>query len=92
MNKHTSKIAALLFLMCFIMAALLAEAAVHEHDHDCACVSCVLCTHIMKNLFKQPGNTLYALVRLFALIAVGCPLLLLIKIQTPVDLKIRLNN
>ena len=102
-NQTTKKLVTLAFLICFIIVSLLTEAFIlthadHEHDHDGANGSCTTCVLILnaENLLKQFSTAVsgasYALINLFAAIAMLFSVLYLIEIKTPVKLKTRMNN
>jgi len=90
-------------LVCLIIVFLLSEAFVllhsdHNHDHDGIGGSCAVCVQIssLENLLKQLSlsvdGVVFALINLFvALIILFCAASL-IKSQTPVKLKIQMNN
>ena len=105
-NSQTAKrLTALVFLLCLMMVALLSEACVlaltgHTHAHHDHAVNneCVVCAHIKSvgNLLKQFGAAvniaLLGLAGLFAVLAMLYFLAASFAHQTPVYLKIRLNN
>jgi hypothetical protein len=101
-RQNAKRIAALAFLLCFIMAALLSEAFVltharHRHDHYGAGGSCAVCAQIqnIENQRRQLGAAFVGLpmawVGLFAAIALLC-CVSAARILTPVRLKTRLNH
>jgi len=101
-RQATKRAVALGVLLCFIAVSLLSEAFIlmHSHrgqDHFAASGECALCVHIQsaENLLKRFGAALViAPLGLFSFFA--APLLFSaafsIACQTPVLLKIRLNN
>jgi len=101
-RKSAKRLTAFVFLLCFVMAALLAEAFIfthanHDHDHYGINDECVICVqiHSLENLLKQFGGVSVgvslALLGLFVAIALlRC--ISALRFSSPVRLKIRLNN
>jgi len=102
-HKQPSKrIAALAFLMCFVMVSLLSEVfflthTSHEHDH-LGGGSCVVCAHIqsaeslLRRFIAVSGGVLFGLVNLFAAIAGLDFISALFRSQTLIALKMRMNS
>ncbi|MCL1952439.1 MAG: hypothetical protein FWF60_06385, partial [Oscillospiraceae bacterium] len=94
--------AALAFLLCFLLSVVLAEAFVlahasHKHDHAGPGGGCAVCAQLQSiGSLRRQGGTAAARapmvwVGLFAVLALLCCAAGL-PIQTPVALKIRLND
>ena len=101
-GQKVKRIAALVFLLCFVTASLLSQAFIlahahHEHDHLGVGGECAVCAQIQnaRDQLKQFGaasvNVSVGLVGLFAVIALLC-CAAASQFSTPVRLKIRLNN
>ena len=104
-TRSTSKarrLIALVFLLCFVMVALLSGAYVlthAHHHHDLLAVNeeCVVCTHIhsiedmLRQLVAAAGGLPTVFLGLLAAIALLCSASAF-KYQTPIKLKTRLNN
>ena len=99
------KMFTLALLVCVIVAPLFSAAFilcnaghVHDHDNDRAGDSCSTCAHLQsaKNLLKQIGtavkSTPFAFSDLFSAIGALCAVSYLFRLQTPIDLKVRMNN
>ena len=93
----------LALLLCFVIAPLIAELyialyACKEHDHNIIDFSCTKCA-LVKNInefLRQTGTSVkavsFAFVSVFLLTAALYITPSLNKLQTPVNLKIRINN
>ena len=101
-TQHGKRITALVFLLCFIMTALLSEAFIlthanHDHDHLGIGGGCAICAHIqsVEGLRRQFGAASFgvalAWAGLFAVAALLC-CISAFRFSTPVCLKTRLNN
>lgn len=101
-RQKAQRITAFMFSLCFVMAALLSEAFVlthadHHHDHSGTSGECAVCAQIqnIENQRRQygaaAGSLPMAWFALFAAIALPC-CASFSCLQTPVRLKIRLNN
>jgi len=100
MNRQATKRAiALGVLLCLVVVSLLSEAFVlmhSHHGHSAVSGECVLCAYIHsdENLLKRFGAAVTALLGMIGFFA--APILLCAAFskarQTPVLLKIRLNN
>ena len=102
-RKKTKRIAALAFLLCFVVASLLSQALMlthtgHEHDHygpsgECAVCTCIQNAETLRRQFGAAGGSVMpmALIGLYAAAVLLCCVFAL-RFATPVYLKIRLNN
>ena len=105
MKRASKRVVVLAFLICFIAALFFSNAFVlthsdHDHDHDGAGGSCATCAHIQsaENLLKlkQIGATAknipFAFADLFSATGALCAISYLFRLQTPIDLKVRMND
>lgn len=100
MNRQSQKrLIALLCCVCLIIITLLATAVniTHAH-HDCVGDACTTCVqiHTAQNLLKQLGLAVACFAVAAAVVVVAARLLqvvsCLIAMETPVTMKIRMNN
>jgi hypothetical protein len=104
-SKQTKRrVIALVFVLCFIVLSLLSEAYIlthadagHQHDHNGAGGACTVCVtiHNAENLLKLTAAVLCAaflLVNLTVATSVLCTAFTRFGLQSPVKMKIRMNN
>jgi len=102
-RQKAKRVTALVFLLCFVMLALLSEAFIffrsnHEHDHFGAGGGCAVCVQIQnaEEQLKQLGAVISGTPAVWlGLFAVALALLScasIFRYSTPVHLKTRLNN
>ena len=102
-RQPSKRIIAIAFLLCFVVGFFLSGIFFlthvnHEHDHNGVDGSCDTCAQIQasENLIKQFGifavSLAFAVIILSAAIAVLFAISFLFGVQSPVKLKIRMNN
>jgi len=103
-NKSIEKrVIALIFLAFFLSILILLSIFIlthadHEHNHNGVSGSCVTCIHLRnsENLLKQFSeifiSTLMVVYGLFIVIILHKLITLYITFDTPVSMKIRMNN
>jgi len=94
-NRQAAKrAAALVFLLCLaVLFSIVFMAAHHTHVHSVFCNECVICAHVrgikyLLELRMEPGGFLVAL----ACLPAGILFFPFFEYQTPIKLKIRMNN
>ncbi|MCL2678364.1 MAG: hypothetical protein FWE85_04855 [Clostridiales bacterium] len=102
-RQRVKKIAALAFLLCFILVSLFSQTLIltsahHEHDQLGADGGCVACVHlsaainILKSLFAALSAAAFASWCFSALLSLVKPSAFHTDSRTLVKMKIRLNN
>jgi len=94
---------ALALLVCFILVSLLSATFIgahsrHEHGHNGANGSCLVCAQIqnannlLRQIFSAVSSTPLAYINLFFAAAFLCSVLPFHQVKTLVKLKIQMNN
>ena len=102
-KQTTKKFAVLAFLMClcfimfFLSGVLVLTHLNHKHDHIDVDNSCTICAQIQnaESLIKQFGLVIdsmsFSSISLFIMVILY-PVSFLIRLYTPIDLKVCMNN